>query len=62
MHVHTLGLHTNIYIGFQANFKSNQIGFIKSIIYFKYGSQSKHGSITKFCFNVGLVSNTIDLH
>ena len=27
-----------------------------------YGSQSKHGTITKFCFNVGPVSNTIDLH
>ena len=27
-----------------------------------YGSQSKHGTITQFCFNVGSASNTIDRH
>ena len=27
-----------------------------------YGSQSKHGIITQFCFNVGPASNTIDRH
>ena len=27
-----------------------------------YGSQSKHGTITQFCFNVGPASNTIDQH
>ena len=28
----------------------------------QYGSQSKHGTITQFCFNVGPASNTIDQH
>ena len=27
-----------------------------------YGSQSKQGTITQFCFNVGPESNTIDRH
>ena len=27
-----------------------------------YGSQSKHGAITQFCFNVGPAWNTIDRH
>ena len=27
-----------------------------------YGSQSKHGTITQFCFNVGPALNTIDRH
>ena len=27
-----------------------------------HGSQSKHGTITQFCFNVGPASNTIDRH
>ena len=27
-----------------------------------YGSQSKHGTITQFCFNVGPASNTIERH
>ena len=27
-----------------------------------YGSQSKHGMITQFCFNVGPASNTIRRH
>ena len=26
----------------------------------RYGSQSKHGTITRFCFNVWPASNTID--
>ena len=35
--------------------------FVKSVLYL-YGSKSKHGTITQFCFNVGAASYTIDRH
>ena len=36
------------------------VGAFRGIERHPYGSQSKHGTITQFCFNVGPASNTID--
>ena len=52
----------------QHNFTIGQMKRVIRVVAFRgierhlYGSQSKHGTITQFCFNVEPASNTIDRH
>ena len=41
-------------------YRVNRVLAFQGIKRHPYGSRSKHGTITQFCFNVGPATNTID--